>query len=81
VDFVRGLMRETRKYAVYHYLVTRLAASHAARWTALLAEAAAQERDDRKLALVEEALELGGPDRKLTEALETVRRRRAGRGL
>jgi len=76
VDYVRSLMRTTTKYAVYHYLVTRLVASHAPRWLGVLAEAAAQERDGRKLALVEEALELGGPDRRMTEALETVRRRR-----
>ncbi len=81
VDWVRGFMRSTTKYAVYHYLLTRLAASHAPRWLGLLAEAAAQERDDRKLRLVEEALELAGPDRRMLEALETARRRRAGRGL
>lgn len=76
VDWVRGLMAATRKYAVYHYLVTRLATSHAPRWWALLAEAAANERDERKLALIEEALGLGRSGKLLSEALQTVKRRR-----
>jgi hypothetical protein len=81
VEWVQGFMRSTSKYAVYHYLVTRLAGSHAPRWRGLLAEAAAHERDERKLGLIEEALSLGRADPVLGEALATVRQRRAGRAL
>lgn len=75
--FVRQWMPATKLYAVYHYLVTRLVATPAPRWLALLAEQAERERDPRKLALLEEALALGRPDPVTQGALARVRARRA----
>jgi hypothetical protein len=78
--YVRELMRTTDKYPVYQYLATRLVASHAPRWLALLRDQAQSETDPRKLALLEEALLLGGPDPSIKAALASVRQKRAREG-
>jgi hypothetical protein len=77
VDFVRDFMRSTRLYAVYHYLVTRLVASHVGRWLAVVAGEAHGETDPRKMGLLEEALALGRPDPVVQAALGEIRERRA----
>jgi hypothetical protein len=56
--------------------VTQIVVGHVARWVAVLAEAAEQEKEPRKLALLEEALALARPDPVIKEALEGVRQRR-----
>jgi hypothetical protein len=75
--YVRTFLRTTKRYAVYQYLVTQVVVGHVAQWLAVLAEAAEQETDARKLALLEAALVLGRPDPVIRGALEGVRRKRA----
>ncbi len=76
--FTRAWMAGSQQYAVYHYLVTRLVATHAPRWLAVLAEQAGRERDPRKQALLEEALLLGGQEPIIQKALALVRAGRSG---
>ncbi|MCC7358962.1 MAG: hypothetical protein IT317_05770 [Anaerolineales bacterium] len=75
-DWVRGWMAATELLAVYHYLVTKLAATPDALWRAVLLDQAAHERRPRQLALLEEALALARPAPETQAGLAAVRRRR-----
>ena len=75
-DWVRGWMAATELYAVYHYLVTKLAATPVERWTAVLQDQATRERRPRQLALLEEALGLARATPATQAALAAVQQRR-----
>jgi len=72
--FIREFLTRTDKYAVYHYLVTRLMARPTRAALDELNRQAQIERDPRKLSLLEEALLLGRADPLIQSALATVRR-------
>ncbi len=78
-SFLHEFLGHTAKYAVYHYLVTRLVARPTQWGLDELKYQAQYERNSRKLGILEEALSLGGTDPFLREALAEVRRRKASR--
>jgi len=78
--FIHEFLGRTDKYAVYHYLVTRLVASPTPAGLAELNQQAQQERDARKLGILEEALQLGRADPMIQTALAAVRRSRKAAG-
>ena len=75
--FLHEFLGHTAKYAVYHYLVTRLVARPAQWGLAELNYQAQHERDSRKLGILEDALSLGRTDPALQEALAEIHRRKA----
>lgn len=78
--YLHDFLSRTDKYAVYHYLVTRLVASPTEWGLAELREQARHERRPRKLGILEEALSLGRLDPAIQEALAEVRRQRKAAG-
>ncbi len=75
--FLRECLGHTAKYAVYHYLVTRLVARPTQWGLAELKYQAQHERDSRKLGILEDALSLGRSDPALQAALAEIHRRKA----
>jgi len=71
--FIHEFLTRTNKYAVYHYLVTRLMDRPTRAALDELSRQAQTERDPRKLALLEEALLLGRADPLIQTALAAVR--------
>ena len=72
--FIHDFLTRTDKYAVYHYLLTRLMARPTRLALDEISRQAQTERDPRKLGLLEEALRLGRADPAIQSALEAVRR-------
>jgi hypothetical protein len=72
--FIHEFLTRTDKYAVYHYLVTRLMDRPTRAALDELGRQAQTERDPRKLSLLEEALLLGRADPITQAALAAVRR-------
>jgi len=73
--FIRRFLSDTDKYAVYHYLVTRLVATPTAGGLAELSQHAQRESNPRKLGILAEALALGRTDPLIQSTLAIVRRR------
>jgi hypothetical protein len=78
--FLRDFLGNTRQYAVYRYLVTRLVTDHDARFLPELAGLAAQDTDPHRLRILGEALALGAGDPNVKAALEALRTARAPAG-
>jgi hypothetical protein len=72
--FIHKFLAETKKYAVYHYLVTRLVAAPTPAALAELGQLAQRERNARKLGILAEALALGRAHPLTETALSAVRR-------
>ncbi len=71
--FIHKFLSATDKFAVYHYLVTRLVAKPTAAGLAELGQQAQHERNPRKLGILAEALVLGRTDPHLQSTLAAVR--------
>ncbi len=78
--FIRDMLRQTRQYAVYRYLVVRLVTGHDPRHLPELARLAGQDTDPRRLAILEEVLPLGAADPAVKGALEALRAPRPAKG-
>jgi hypothetical protein len=74
--FIHEFLTRTDKYAVYHYLLTRLVARPSRQALDELLRQAQAERNPRKLELLEEALLLARAEPQVQSALEAVRRSR-----
>ena len=72
--FIHKFLSATDKYAVYHYLVTRLVATPTPTGLAELGLHAQNERNPRKLSILAEALALGRTDPLIQSTLAAVRR-------
>jgi hypothetical protein len=78
--FIHEFLTKTDKYAVYHYLVTRMIARPTRAALDELNRQAQSERNPRKLSILEEALLLGRSDPITQTALAAVRRSQQAAG-
>ncbi len=79
-DFIAQFLRAAQQPGAYRYLVARLVAERGSPLRPALIEAAAHERDPRRLGVLAEALALGQADPALKAALAGVRRQLSSQG-